>query len=115
MEKRNKIIIIILLQVSVIIYSLSSVMGKFASKYTFLSAQYIMYYLVDILLLGLYAIIWQQVIKKIDISIAYANKATNIFWALVFAVLFFKEKILITNIIGAIVIFTGIILVNKND
>lgn len=65
--------------------------------------------------LGIYAIIWQQIIKRVDISIAYANKATNIFWSMMLASLFFKEQISIKNIIGVIIIFIGVLVVNKHD
>lgn len=115
MEKKNKLFLIILLQAAVIIFALSSAAGKYASKYDFLSFNYIVCYAIEILLLGIYAIFWQQLIKKIDISIAYSNKATNIFWSLIIASFLFQEKITLTNILGAIVIFIGIIMVNKND
>lgn len=115
MDKRNKIISIILLQAAVLIFALSSVAGKFASKYEFLSISYILFYALEIILLGIYALAWQQIIKKVDISIAYSNKATNIFWGLILAFLIFKENISLNNIIGVIIIFVGVLLVNRND
>ena len=115
MEKRNKLLLIILLQAAVIIFALSSAAGKFASKYDFLSFNYIACYAIEILLLGIYAIFWQQIIKNTEISVAYLNKATSIFWSLIFAVIFFGEKISIANIVGSIIIFIGIWTVNKNE
>lgn len=115
MGKRNRITSILLLQSAVLIFSLSSVAGKFASRYEFLSSNYILFYFLEVVLLGIYAIAWQQIIKKVDISIAYSNKATNIFWGLLLAYIIFKENISLNNIIGVIIIFVGVLLVNKND
>ena len=115
MKNENKTSRLLILQGSVIIFTISSIFAKLASKYTFLSFDYIMFYGLDLLFLGIYAIAWQQVIKKVDISIAYLNKATYIFWSMLFASIIFKEAITITNIIGVILIFVGILLVNRND
>lgn len=115
MEKRNKLSLILFLQAAIIIYALSTVAAKYASNFVFLSVGYISCYAIEIMLLGIYSIIWQQLIKKIDISIAYSNKATNIFWTLVLASFLFKEKISFANILGALIIFIGIVVVNKND
>lgn len=115
--QKNKLNLItfLVLQCSVAIMALSSVFNKLASKYELLSKNFIIYYAIAICLLGIYAIVWQQIIKKTDISIAYANKATIIFWSMLFAYLFFKEEITIKNIIGVIIIFVGVLVVNKND
>lgn len=114
-SKKSSALLIALLQGSVIIFSLSSVLGKIASKYVFLSFNYLIWICAEILFLGIYAIVWQQLIQKTDISIAYANKATSIFWSMIFAALLFKEVITIKNILGVIIVFIGIMVVNKND
>ena len=115
MQKRNKVLIILSLQGALVIYALSTVTGKFASNYEFLSSKYLVLLFIELALLGLYSILWQQIIKNIDISIAYSNKATCIIWGLIFGVLIFKEKVTLLKIVGVIVIITGILMVNKND
>jgi len=114
-SKNKNLKIVLLLQIAVLIYSLSSVAGKFASRYEFLSFGYILSYGIEIMFLGVYAIFWQQLIKKTDISIAYANRAIAIFWSMILAFLIFKETITIKNIVGVIIIFIGTILVNKSE
>lgn len=106
---------ILFLQIAIIIYTTSGIMAKKASQYGFLSKQFIMFYCLEILILGIYAVIWQQIIKKFDISVAYSNKGISIFWSLLWAVIFFNEKININNIIGAVVIIIGIMMVSSND
>lgn len=114
-EKSVKIKELLILQFIIMIYTLSSVVAKFASGEEFLSFNFILFYGLEILILGIYAILWQQIIKKFDLSVAYANKAMSLLWALLWAVLFFKENISIKNVIGVIIVIIGTIIVNKDD
>ena len=106
---------IIILQAIIMIYTLSTVVSKFASGEDFLSFNFILFYGLEILILGVYAILWQQIIKKFDISIAYANKAMSLLWAIVWSLLFFHESITIKNVIGVVIVIIGTIIVNKDE
>ena len=106
--------ILLVLQGAVILYSCSGIAGKFASRFPFLSFGFIVCYGLEILALGIYAIIWQQIIQKTDLSVAYTNKAMTIFWSMLWSFLIFKEKITWNNILGVVIIFTGILLVNRD-
>ncbi len=112
--KKLTIKLLILLQAAVCIYTVSGIAGKFASKYDFLSLGFIICYGIEIVILGIYALIWQQIIKKVDISIAYANRAVAIFWSMLWAVIIFGEAITIQNIIGVVIIVIGTWMVNKD-
>ena len=70
------------LQLIVIIYTLSGVMGKFASAHPFLSLEFILFYGAEIVILGIYAILWQQIIKRFDLSVAYANRSIALLWSM---------------------------------
>lgn len=115
MNKTNVIKNIIILQIIIMIYTLATVAAKFAAGQEFLSFGFFVFYGIEILILGIYAIGWQQIIKKFDISIAYANKAMSLLWAIVWAIVFFKENITINNIIGVIIVIIGTIIVNKDE
>ena len=106
---------IIILQVIIMIYTLSTVAAKFASNEEFLSGKFILFYGIEIVILGVYAILWQQIIKKFDISIAYANKAMSLLWSVVWAIVFFKEDITVKNVIGIIIVIIGTLIVNSED
>lgn len=80
--------LILALQLVVMLYTLSSVAAKMASGQAFLSLPFIVYYGVEILILGFYAIAWQQIIKRCDLSVAYANRSMAILWSLVWTVIF---------------------------
>ncbi len=105
---------ILVLQLVVVIYTLSSVAAKGAAGYELLSWQFIFFYGLQFGILGVYAILWQQMIKRFDLSIAYANRAMAILWSLVWAVVFFHEEITINNIIGVVIVLAGTMLVNSD-
>lgn len=115
MKKAIKIRLILFLQLSVIIYTSSSICSKFAASYDVMSLPFIGMYALEVVILGIYAIIWQQLIKRIDLSIAYANKGTALIWTALWAIFLFKEHISVFNIIGIIVIMIGIYLINSGD
>lgn len=106
---------IALLQLIIMIYTLSGVAAKYASGGAFLSFRFIIAYGVEIAILGVYAILWQQIIKKFDLSIAYANRAMALLWSMIWAVIFFHEHITIKNIVGVVVVMVGTSIVNWND
>ena len=114
-DKKIKIKQIFLLQAVIMIYTLSTVAAKFASGTEFLSFKFLFFYGIEIFILGVYAILWQQVIKKIDLSIAYANKAVSLVWSIVWAILFFNEVVTIKNIIGVIIVIIGTWVVNADE
>ena len=115
-RKMKKISIknIILLQIIVGIYTLSGVAAKNASAFEVFSWQFIFFYGLEIAVLGIYAILWQQIIKKFDLSIAYANRAIAVVWSLLWAVVFFHETITMNNMIGVLIVLIGTIIVNKD-
>ena len=55
-----------------------------------------------------------QIIKKFDLSIAYANRAIALLWSMVWAAVFFHEGITVQNIIGVLIVLAGTIIVNSD-
>lgn len=116
--KKNKgtsIKMLVVIQLAVCLYTLSGIAAKLASDYAFLSLGFILCYGMEIAVLGVYAIVWQQIIKRVDISIAYANRALAIFWSMLWAFLLFEEQITVQNLIGVCLIFIGTWVVNSSD
>lgn len=102
------------LQIIVAIYTLSGVLSKFAAAQEFMSWPFILLYGGEIAILGIYALLWQQIIKRMDLSIAYANRAIALLWSMLWAVLFFRESISIQNIAGVLIVIAGTIIVNSD-
>ncbi len=105
---------ILILQGVVVIYTLSGVCAKFASGSSFLSFKFLAFYGIEICVLGIYALLWQQIIKKFDLSIAYANRAMALLWSMVWAAIFFHEAVTIQNILGVLIVLAGTIVVNSD-
>lgn len=116
--KRNNIkksISILLLHVLMLVYSLSSVARKYTSQMEVFSVGFFVGYLIVFILLAVYAIGWQQVIKHMPLTEAYANKAVVIIWGLFWGAVLFGEQITPEKIIGAVLIICGIVLYAISD
>ena len=60
------------------IYIINSVVLNLHQAKNLCHFKFILYYGIEMMILGVYAIIWQQLMKKFDISVAYANKAMGL-------------------------------------
>lgn len=103
----------ILLHLLLLFFSFCSVFSKLAAQYEFLSLQFCLFYGISILILGIYAILWQQIIKKMPLVVAFLNKAITIIWGMIWGALIFQEKITINMIIGCVIVIIGVVLVVK--
>lgn len=106
---------LLMLQAVFFIYSISSVVSKFASGKDLLSFEFILFYGLDVMILGVYALLWQQVIKKFELSIAYANKAITLLWALVWGIVLFHEQITLGKAAGIVMVMIGIFILNSGE
>ncbi|MGI6152732.1 MAG: EamA family transporter [Christensenellaceae bacterium] len=71
--------------------------------------------LIVLAMLFVYAILWQQVLKRFPLAKAYPNKGVTVIWALIWAVIFFGETITIENVIGSAIIILGIAVISRDD
>lgn len=110
--KKNNLRQLILLQLIVIVYTCSSIMAKFAAMQETLMGL-CFFFALDILFLGIYAIFWQQIIKKMDLSVAYMNRSTALFWSALWAGVFFHEEITVKQLVAVGLVIAGTVLVNK--
>lgn len=111
----KKIKTIFLLHLMLMVYSTSGICSKLAAQESFMSLPFCLYYGVLILLLGLYAIGWQQIIKRLPLTTAFANKAVTVVWGIVWGIVIFHEKISFLQILGACLVITGVIVFAKAD
>ena len=98
-----------------LLYSFGAVCSKFASRYRFFSAGFCFYYGLAVAVLVVYAIVWQQLLKKIPLVTGYANKAVTVVWGLLWGRLFFGEAITVKSMLGAMFIMFGIYIVVISD
>lgn len=101
--------VVILLLVN-LLYACVSIFTKYASQSEFMSWEYVGAVVGAVGLMGVYAVLWQQVLKRIELSLAYMFKGTSIVFVMLLAHMIFGEQITWNNIIGAIIIILGIVL-----
>lgn len=100
----------IILHLILFLSSLGGICSKTAAGKPFLSFEFCLFYGLMILILGVYAILWQQVLKSLPLNVAYANKSVVMIWSALWGVLFFNETITLSNIIGTIIVLAGVML-----
>ena len=109
-EQFIKISSIIFLLITNLIYATVGIFTKLASLQVFMSWRYLFAFAGAVGVIGIYAILWQQIIRRIELSTAYMFKGTTIIFTMLFAHWLFGESITWNNIIGAIIIVVGIVL-----
>ncbi len=105
----------LMLQLVFLIYSISSIVSKMASGEEFFSLGFLVFYGLDIMVLGIYALLWQQVIKKFELSVAYANKAITLLWAPIWGIILFQEQITPGKVAGILLVMVGIVILNSGE
>lgn len=98
-----------------LLYSLSGVFSKLAASTHFPGIGFFTYYGAVLLILFLYAIGWQQVIKRMPISSAFANKSVTTIWGTVWGVLLFHEKVTLGKLFGIFLIMAGIVMLARDN
>ena len=96
------------------VYACTGIFTKMASRHEMLSWPYLLWLAGAVGVMGLYALLWQQVLKRIDLSTAYMFKGTSLIFGLLFAWSILGEPITLNNMIGAAIIIVGIALFAKS-
>ncbi len=115
MQKMKKLKTIIKLQAVVVIYTFASIFSKLASGEAFLSGKFILFLGLELVMLFLYALLWQQVIKKTELSVAYANREMYLLWSLLWTVVFFHNDVTPANVIGCLLVIAGTLVITGED
>lgn len=93
-----------------LLYACVTIFTKYASQHTFMSAKYLLGLCGAVGVMGIYAVCWQQILRRVELSTAYMFKGTSLIFVMLFAFALFGEQITLNNIIGACVIIVGIVL-----
>lgn len=106
---------VLVLQLAILFFSLSGVLVKLAGQNPFFSVPFFLLYFSALFILFIYALIWQQILKRVPLTTAYGNRAVSVIWSIVWGALFFKESISWNMILGALIIMAGLYLVVTAD
>ena len=111
MEKRGfSFTSLLLLIVAFLIYSMTGIFTKMSSMQEMLSIPYIQYFALVILSMAIYAVLWQIILKRVELTQAYLFKSLTVVFSLFFAWSIFHEVITLKNLIGCGFIVAGIVL-----
>jgi drug/metabolite transporter (DMT)-like permease len=97
-----------------LIYACTYVCMKMASVHDFFSVKYVLWILGTVGIMGVYAVLWQQVLARIQLSTAYMFKGMSLVFVLIFSAFLLGEGITWPNVLGSIIIISGIILYAKS-
>lgn len=108
---------ILLLHISILIFSATGIFSKLAANsinangvldiWTFVFAGLM---LLDC---GIYALFWQQNLKHFEVNTAYAHRSVYNVWSLLWAVTIFSEEITLGNVVGTVLIITGVLVIQS--
>lgn len=115
MKGSRRILVLIVLHVMLAIWSCTDVLSKFAAGADFFSMAFLVMWAGVLALMGVYAIGWQQVIRRMPLATAFANKAITIVWGLFWGVALFGEAVTPGKIVGAVLVVAGIVLFVFSD
>ncbi|WP_419049086.1 transporter [Enorma massiliensis] len=109
-KRKSRSTVLLALHILLAVYSLSGVLSKLASGLSFSDIGFYLCYCGILALLGIYAIGWQQIIKRLPLTTAYANKAVTVVWGIIWGILFFSEQVNLFKFLGAAVVLAGVAL-----
>ncbi|MFQ6805818.1 MAG: EamA family transporter [Lachnospiraceae bacterium] len=107
--------VFLVLHLALVISSLSGVCSKMAARQEFLSWGFVFWFGMVLALMFVYAVIWQQVLKRLPLTVAFANRPVTLVWSFLWGSLLFQETITWNMVLGGAVIFVGIYLVVSSD
>ena len=96
-----------------LVYACESIFPKLASSEQPLSLRYLLFMGCAVGVLGVYAILWQQILKRLPVGEAYMFKGTSLIFVLLISAILFGETITLFNVVGAAMIIGGIALFSK--
>ncbi len=96
------------------LYACVGICTKQAAMCPMGSWRYLLWFGGAVAIIGVYALLWQQVLRRIELSTAYMFKGTTLIFTMLIAALLFGEAITVMNIIGSVLIIAGITLLARS-
>lgn len=115
MRKNDRRLTFLLLHLLLLLFSCTTVLSKLAAQELFLSLRFFLFFGGEFVLLGLYALGWQQILKRLPLTVAFTNKAVTLVWSMVFGVLLFGEHVSLRQVLGCLLAVAGVLLFVRAD
>ena len=114
MERIDKKVFLAL-HLLLLLFAGTTVLSKLAAGEEFLSLRFCLYFGGEFVLLGIYALGWQQILKRLPLTVAYTNKGVTLVWSMVFGVLLFHETVSVKQLVGCALAVAGVVLFVRAD
>ncbi len=95
------------LNILALFYSLIGVAAEQAGQSPLFSLRFFVFYALMILGLLVYAVLWQQVLKKTPLTKAFFTKAGSIVWGMIWGSVIFGEAITLRMVMRATAVLVG--------
>lgn len=97
------------LHLAFLLYSFSGVLSKSAGGAEFMSARFVLLYGGSLAILVVYSVIWQLLLRRYPLSVAYSGKGVIVVWGILWGLVFFGESLSIAKAAAAALVITGIL------
>ena len=103
----------LMLHDTLLIYAVVSVFAKMAGVYMAQSHTWLtlVFLGLEVFTLGVYSILWQFVLRRMELNFAYSNKGVCTLWTALFGLLLFGEQLTLGKAVGICVVLIGVLLV----
>ncbi len=101
--------------IAILIESFSSVCLKLAGRFPIFSRNYILYYFGAIIIMGIYAVLWQLLLEHLPLTTAYLRKGMSYIFLYLWAYILFGEHISSMQWIGTAIILAGMVVSQMGD
>ena len=114
MAQSLRVVDSLFLCISIAVYAMSGFFTKLASGYAFLSASYLFCLGGAVIVLAVYAVLWQMILKRVPLSVAYPFRSLGVVYGLAIAGFAFHEPITWQNILGGAIVMLGLFIMTTD-
>jgi len=103
----------LMLHGTLLLYAVVSVFAKFAGIHMAEGSLVLtlVFLALEAFSLLVYSVLWQQVLRRMDLTFAYANKGICTLWTALFGLTLFGESLTLGKAVGILVVLIGVLLV----
>lgn len=111
----KKIKTLFVLHILLMVYSTSGIFAKYAGMSDAGSPHFFLCYGLMLVVLAIYALGWQQILKRVPLTTAFSNKAVTVVWGIIWGLVFFGESVTPLKIVGAVIVILGVVIYTRED
>jgi len=106
---------LLLLHLLFFVYALSSALGKAAARSEFLSVFFLLYMVMAVALMAVYAIAWQHILRRFTLTDAYSHRGIITVWGVLFGAAFFRERVNAATLVALSLVVAGVFVIGRNE